>query len=149
MQGKDAVISSLGLGNSLKSHNLIASVVQVLLPAMKLHQVRRLLFVSAFGVGNTYQQANFFQRLFFRVLLKDMYADKVIGDDMIRNSDLDWTIIMPVKLTNGKLTKKHIAAEKMDMKGMPIISRADTASFVLDSLEQASWIRMSPIVMKS
>jgi putative NADH-flavin reductase len=149
VKGKDAVISALGVGDSLKSQGLLTAAVKALLPAMEQHDVRRLLFVSAFGVGPTLSQANFIQKIFFRYLLKDIYSDKGRGDEMIRHSKLDWTIIMPVKLTNGKATGKYAVGETMAMKGMPMISREDTASFILDTLDNTSWVRKSPIVMKS
>lgn len=146
--GKDAVISSLGLGNSFKANNLIGRAVALLLPVMQQHAVRRLIFVSAFGVGDSVQQANFFQKLFFRFLLKDMYADKVIGDNLIRQSDLDWTIVRPVMLTNGPLSGRVTGGEHFVMKGNPTVSRADTAAFILQELAHPAFIRKTPIVRK-
>src|SRR3990172_3665194 len=51
VRGQNAVISALGVGNSLKSSDLISRSMRAIVPAMESQRVRRLLFVSAFGVG--------------------------------------------------------------------------------------------------
>ena len=146
LSGQDAVISSLGLGNGLKSNNFIEKSTAVLLPAMQAQGIKLLIFVSAFGVGKSVEQANFLQRMFFKLLLADMYADKVNGDNMIEQSNLDWTIVKPVKLTNGKPTHKQTAAEKLPMRGLPSISRSDVAEWMLTELEHPAWIRKSVVL---
>ncbi len=47
---------------------------------------------------------------FFSTLLRGIYADKLIGDDLIRHSGLDWTIVQPAVLTDGPLTRNYRAA---------------------------------------
>ena len=51
--------------------------------------MRRLVFMSAIAVGGTIRDAPLIPRLFARFVLRDIYADKIIGDDFIRRSDLD------------------------------------------------------------
>ena len=50
--GKDAIICALGVANSLKSAGLIAGGLAAIVPAAKKHDVRRLILISAFGVGD-------------------------------------------------------------------------------------------------
>ena len=83
--GKDAVISALGVGRSLKSRDLMASAVNLLIPAMIEKQVSRLILLSAFGVGGHCAQASFIQKLVFRLPLRNMYADKAKADEQVRN----------------------------------------------------------------
>src|SRR5688572_25224747 len=59
LAGNEAVISALGVGGSLKSGNIITDAVRKLIPAMNAAGVKRLIFISGFGVGNTYKYANF------------------------------------------------------------------------------------------
>jgi putative NADH-flavin reductase len=58
MAGQEVVISTLGVGNSLKSNALIGRSVPVILTVMSNQSVRRLIFVSAYGVGNTREYAD-------------------------------------------------------------------------------------------
>ncbi len=147
LEGKDAVISALGLGKSLRSGDLISNAVNILIPAMNEKNVKRLIFISAFGVGETFKQANFIQKIIFRWPLRNMYADKSKGDEQIRDSNLEWTLVYPVLLTDAPRTAKYKVGEKLPMKGMPKISRADVADFVLLQLRDNSFLRRSPIIM--
>jgi len=138
MRGQDAVISALGRGMSFKSESLIERSVPGILAAMQTHGIRRLMFTSAMGVGDSYREAPLLAKIFFRTLLRGIYADKAIGEQMIRNSPLEWTIVQPVQLNDGPLTKNYRVAESLPLSGTPQISRADTAHFILDRLHVPS-----------
>ena len=84
MRGQDAVISAIGRGYSFKSEHLIERTVPGMIAAMKAAGVRRLLFTSALGVGPSFADSPLVPRLFFRTLLRGIYADKLIGDQLIR-----------------------------------------------------------------
>lgn len=140
LRGQDAVISAIGRGMSFKSENLIAESVPGILLAMQTHSIRRLMFTSALGVGDTYRDAPLLPKIFVRTLLRGIYADKVIGDRLIRRSGLDWTIVQPAQLNDGPITRKYRSGESLPMSGLPAISRADTAHFLLDRLNDPSTI---------
>jgi len=53
LEGKDAVLSALGVGKSLKSNNLMTNAMSNIIPAMNATGVKRIIFESAFGVGET------------------------------------------------------------------------------------------------
>ena len=147
IDGKDAVLSALGAGKSLKSKDLISNAVSILIPAMEQKKVKRLIFLSAFGVGETFKQADFIQKIIFRLFLRNIYADKTKADEQIRNSTLVWTLIYPVLLTDAPGTGNYKAGEKLGMKGMPKISRADVAEFMLRQLTDNTFTKKSPIIM--
>ncbi|HET7040086.1 MAG TPA: NAD(P)-binding oxidoreductase, partial [Gemmatimonadales bacterium] len=140
MPGQEAVISALGRGASFKSLNLMQRAVPVVLSAMRRHGVRRLIVTSAFGVGDTLPYAPFLPRLFVRTLLRDIYADKAAGEALVRQSDLDWTIVHPTGLTDRPFTGKYRAAERLDLRGFPTIGRADVAYFLLAQLADPRWL---------
>ena len=141
LPGQDAVISTLGRGSSLKSDHLLEHAVPILLSRMQAAGVRRLIFTSAIGVGAAYAEAPLFSRLLIRFLLKDLYADKVIAEDLIRRSDLDWTIVQPAQLTNGPLTRRYRSGEHLRQTGMPKIAKADVADFLLKQLDDRTGVR--------
>ena len=111
-----------------------------LLSAMRDGQVRRLIFVSALGVAETVQELPLLMRLFRGLLLRGLFADKAAGEALIRRSGLEWTIAHPALLTNGPLTHKYRAGERLELHGLPTISRADTAHFLLSQLDDRSYI---------
>ena len=147
LDGKDAVLSALGVGKSLKSKDLIFNAVRTIIPAMNEKNVKRLVFLSAFGVGETFKQADFIQRIIFKVFLRNIYADKSKADDQIRRSTLEWTLVYPVLMTDTPGTGKYKVGEKLEMKGMPTISRADVVEFMLRQLNDNNFIKKPSIIM--
>lgn len=147
IDGKDAVISALGLGRSLKSNDLIFNVAGLLVPAMQEKKVSRLIFLSAFGVGETFPQANWLQKLAFRIPLKNLYDDKARAETIIKNSDLDWTLVYPVVLTDKPAKGNYQVGDSFPMKGFPKVSRADVAHFMIEEVESNKYVRKCPVIM--
>lgn len=146
VSGQDAVISTLGVGQSFKSGHLISQSAPVIVAAMREHGVRRLVFTSAFGVGPTRRDTPMLPRVFIATLLRDVYKDKQAGEQAILTSDLDWTIVYPVGLTNGPRTGRYQVGERLSLKGFPRISRADVAEFLLRQVEDRSYIRKGVLI---
>jgi putative NADH-flavin reductase len=132
MRGHDVVISALGRGYSFKSEQLMGRAVPVLIGAMKSAGVRRLVFTSAMGVGDSFAGAPILAKVFFSTLLRGIYADKAIGDRIIAGSDLDWTIVRPSRMTDGPMTGNYLSGERLTV-GSGTISRADVAHFLLQA----------------
>ena len=145
MNGQHAVLCALGAGNSLRSE-IASRAVAAVVPAMQAQGVKRIIYLSAFGVGNTHEQASLVQRVFFRTLLRQIFADKAKADAMLRASALDWTLVYPTLLTNGSRTGSYRVGERLSMRGMAKISRADVAAFMLAQLSSDEWLRRIAVV---
>ena len=139
--GQDVVVSALGRRATLSSDHLIERSMRMIVPAMERAGVRRLLLLSAFGVGESRHDAPWFPRIMYRVLLSDIFSDKLAGERRVRQSSLDWTIIYPTLLTNGPLTLRYRAGERLDLRGLPKISRADVARFILIEAENGGFVK--------
>jgi putative NADH-flavin reductase len=146
LRGRDAVISSLGLHNALRSYGFMERSLRLLVPAMEREGVRRLIVVSANGVGDTHRHAPLLPRIMYRLLLADIFADKKAGEDIVRASGLDWTFAYPTLLTNGPRTGNYRAGERLELKGMPKISRADVADFVLRQLKDPAFVKKGAVI---
>ena len=147
LAGQDAVLSALGRGKSLRSTGLITKAVSILIPAMNEMNVKRLIFLSGFGAGETFVQGNFLQKIIFCTFLINIFGDKTRAEKIIRSCTLDWTLVYPWVLTNTPATGKYIAAETLTMKGMPKMSRADVATFMLKQLSDNSFIKKGVSLM--
>jgi len=140
LRGRDAVISSLGVRSAFRARGLIEQSMRVLVPAMQREGVRRLIVVSALGVGESRRDAPLVARIMYRLLLREIFADKLAGEDVVRASGLDWTFLYPTLLTDGPRTGRYRAAERLELHGMPRISRADVADFALRTLGDRAWV---------
>ena len=144
--GQDAIICALGRANSLKSAGLIAGSMATIVPEAKKQDVRRLILISALGVGDSSRNAPIGMQLMYRTLLRDIYCDKQAGENLLKVSGLDWTIIHPVILTNGPKSQIYRSGERLSLKGFPKISRADVASFVLAQLTDKVFLHKTAVV---
>ena len=148
IRGQDVVISALGAGNSFKPAGLIEHSVPAIVRAMEAQGVRRLIFTSAYGVGATFNTVPLVPRIFMRLLLHDIYADKEAGEAHLYRSKLDWTIVYPVTLTNGPKTGGYRVGEHLALRGIPKISRADVAHFLLSQMEDSTYLRKGVLIGK-
>jgi putative NADH-flavin reductase len=146
MRGQHAVISTLGVGKSFKSGGLIAQAIPRIIRSMETSGIRRLVFTSAFGVGETRRDVPLIPRLFMSSLLRDVYRDKAAGDAQIQDSSLDWTIVYPAGLTDRPATGQYRVGERLALSGFPTIARADLAGFLLDQVEDRRYLRKGVLV---
>ena len=143
---RDAIICSLGVANSLRSAGLIAGGLAAIVPAAEKHDVRRLILISALGVGDSFRNAPLVPRLMYRLLLGDIYRDKKAGEDIVKASGLDWTIIHPVMLTTGPKTGTCQSGERLDLRGIPKVARADVAHFALAQLAGKVFLHKTAVI---
>jgi putative NADH-flavin reductase len=146
VRGQEVVISTLGVGKALRSGSLIAQSAPLIVRAMDRQGIRRLIFMSAYGVGVTWKDVPILPRVLMGLLFRDLYTDKEIGEEAIRRSDLDWTLVYPVTLTNGARTGRYRVGERLRLRGFPTISRADIAEFMLTQVEDHRYLRKGVLI---
>jgi putative NADH-flavin reductase len=146
LPGHDAVLSALGRGLSFSPQALMARATANIVRAMEGNGPRRLVFLSAFGVGPGHDGATGLSWLFFTTLLRGIYADKTAGEAVIRASTLDWTLVNPPILTNDPSVVACRSGERLELPSMAKMSRASTAAFMLDCLTDKGTIRKRLII---
>ena len=102
--------------------------------------------VTAFGVGASRSEAPLIPRLMYRLLLSDIFADKLAAEDYLRGTRIEWTFVYPVLLTDGPRTGRYRAGEHLALRGLPKISRADVADFILRELRDAAYVRKTAVL---
>lgn len=146
IKGQDVVISTLGRGNSFRSENLFARAMPLVVREMAAAGVGRLILMSAYGVGITWRDVPTIPRLFSRTLLRGIYADKDIGEAHVLRSSLDWTIVYPPALTNKPATGRYRVGERLTLRGVPSIARADVAAFLVSQVEDRTYSRKGVLI---
>jgi putative NADH-flavin reductase len=146
VRGQDAVLSALGRRKTFTSASLMANSMRAIVPAMERQRVRRLILMSSFGVGDSVREAPLLPRLFFRTMLRGIFADKQAAEQIVRRSALEWTIVYPVLLTDGPRTGRYRVGERLPLSGFPKISRADVAEFMLKELYDAAYLKRIAVV---
>jgi putative NADH-flavin reductase len=146
MAGQDAVLSALGTGKSPFPKGLFTRASAAVIGAAKQQGVSRLVWMSSFGVGDTFESANLMQKFGYRTFLRWMYADKKVADERIRSSGLDWTLVYPTGLTNGPAKGTYRVGDRVQMKAFALISRADVAAFMHQAAHGSEWSRRDAVI---
>ena len=148
LNGCDAVVSALGTGMGLREVDLLTVATRALVAAMTRAGVRRLICISALGIGDSRNHGGFvFDRLFQPLLLGPAYKDKDRQEAAIRASSLDWVVIRPAMLTNGAARGRIRATTDLAGVNGGKIARADVAQFVLEQLTTDTWLRRTPVIL--
>ncbi|HYH00733.1 MAG TPA: SDR family oxidoreductase [Terriglobales bacterium] len=143
--GADAVLSALGVGAGFANNPEVLSIgTRNILASMNTHGVRRFICESSYGVAESYDRAAAAAKVVFRTLLKRVYAEKAMQEQLLRRSNADWVIVRPTVLTNGPKRGHYRVAEDLRLGMMDRISRADVAHFMLKQLTEDTWLRKCP-----
>lgn len=132
--GADAVVVTVGGGTA----NNRAAVTEAAVDAMRQEGVRRLVVQSSLGVGDSMALMPAPARLFARTVLRGALADHGDQEATVRASGLDWTVVRPGGLTDGRATGNVVAQETAEGRPMQArISREDVAAYIVRILDDA------------
>ena len=147
--GVDVVIQTLGvgLGELFRPVHLFTDATRVLIQAMKSQGIKRLICVTGFGAGDSRASISCLQRLPFQIVFGRAYDDKSLQEQLIKESELDWTIARPGVLTSGPRTGHYQILSEASQWRNGIISRADVAEFLVRQIGDQTYIRKSPLLI--
>ena len=133
IKDKQAVLCALGDGNKGKVRG--PGTLNIIEAMAKLG-VRRLICQTTLGLGDSWNNLNFFwKHAMFGFLLKKAFIDHQLQEKYILNSKLDYTIVRPSAFTNGDLTQHYKVGFNDKFKDLSLnIARADVADFMLRQL---------------
>ncbi len=152
LDGVDAVVQALGVAFSLDMvvhvTTLFSRSTRILVDSMRQQGCRRLVAVTGIGAGDSRGRLGFlYDGVMFPLILKRVYDDKDIEEQIVKASGLDWTIARPGILTDGPATGHYRAlVDPKDWRAAPI-SRADVARFIADEVRSGAFIGKTPVVI--
>jgi len=145
--GQKAVISTLGPTRP-PVPGLMEIAAKNIVTTMNKHGVKRLISTTGAGVRDPRDQPKLFDKVMkalLTIMARDVLRDSEANVNVIRSSDLDWTIIRLPRLMNGQHTGKYRIGYIGKDSGSQI-SRADGADFILRELLQNKYVHKAPIV---
>jgi putative NADH-flavin reductase len=146
--GHEAVLVALGAPSPLRRYPALTEGLRHIVAAMERAGVSRLVYLSFIGVRDSRRLGGFFVEHIASRLLRNSIADHEENEALVRRSRLDWTIVHPPKLTNGRLTGTYRDGEAITARSpFPSISRADVAEFMLGALTNPTYRRKAVAVM--
>jgi putative NADH-flavin reductase len=154
MQNCEAIIGALNISrnsdfpwSALRTpKQLMSATMEGVIPLAQKHQINRVIVISAWGVAETEKDIPWwFKWTIENSNIKYGYHDHERQEDLLAKTDLNWTAIRPVGLTNFGL--KHVQVSIANSpKPSILISRHSVASFTVDVLEQNLYIKQAPAI---
>ena len=127
LEGADALISTLG-----GSASVIADSTPAIVAAAHKSGVGRIVVLSSWVVERDRMDAA--TRLLTGIAMGSLIKDKNAGEKVLRQSDLDWTIVYASILTDGPASGSVAVLPDGSKRGMSQkISRADVAAWMIQA----------------
>jgi putative NADH-flavin reductase len=153
IEGAAVVLSALGVPFTRKQITLYSEGAGNIIAAMSCHGVRRLVVVSSSATEPHHHADGGFllnqvlQPLVTATIGKTTYADMRRMEDLVRGSDLEWTIMRP----SGLFDAPGITAYELHEEQAPGIftSRADLAAGLLDQAASTRFVRKAVAITTS
>jgi len=143
IQNTEAIIVTLGTAKNMKATTLFSDFAKLM---VEIHRENKInvpfIFVTGFGAGESKNYVPWLVKMFLKYMLKDVYADKTTMEEIITESDLNWTAVRPGRLLDRELTEKYRVENKL-FKGIKIggINRADVADFLIKQAENQTELK--------
>jgi putative NADH-flavin reductase len=148
LKGSDAVISVLGPTGASKGLP-ISKGMQNILQAMKKYGLKRIIATATPSAADPLDSFDLKFKLavlMIKLFIPSAYQDIVKTAEVIRATDLDWTIVrLPIlnsKPKQGKVNTGYLGEGKVNFP----LSRADLADFLLAQLEDDTFIKKAPAI---
>ena len=143
VRGQDAVVSALGT-RPWRHRDVCSQGVRHIVDAMGAHGVRRLIVVSSIGVGESLADLGWLaRRVVVPLVLRRSFDDKARMEEIVRGSDLAWTIVRPALLTSGRPRGRWRVTTGRAVPG-GFITRSDLAAFCLVQLSSDEYVGQVP-----
>ena len=153
LQDIDGVIQAIGVSFApatlIGGTTLFSRATRVLVDAMRFKGVRRLVAVTGLGAGDSRGHGGLlYDSLVFPLVLKRVYDDKDVQEQIIKSSGLDWTIVRPGLLLNGPPTGTARALPDPAAWRAGTVRRADVGAFLVDELQSRAFVGRTPLLIE-
>jgi putative NADH-flavin reductase len=146
VRGQEAVISALGHKRFFYPTRILSEGTGNLLRAMQTHGVPRFVCETSLGIGDSAGRMGLYYTLFvIPVILPFYYWDKTRQERLIAASPMEWIIVRPGVLSNGRKRATYRHGHHIGSFILAVrISRADVADFMLNQVEDDMYLRTAP-----
>ncbi len=148
IKGCDAVAVTLAAAIGRERVSLFSDAIATTLTVMNRQGVKRLVFLSGFGAGDSKGHGGFlYEKIFYPLLLKRNYEDKDRAESLIMKTHKDWTILRPGLLTNRKKRGHIKILTKPGDYRNGSISRADVGAYICECIHNTLNIHETPVLI--
>jgi putative NADH-flavin reductase len=110
LPGHDAIVVTLGIseptlrvrvrGAKGTSNDIRSRGTATIVSAARRAGIRRIVVQSSYGVGASRSMLSLTDRMLFALMIRPQMIDSEIQEGVLRGSEMDWTIVQPVYLSD-------------------------------------------------
>jgi hypothetical protein len=124
------------------------NAMQDLVEAMNRHGIRRLIHIGgavhAGGDHENWPLSRRFLRFFLTMLSKPVLIAKHMEWEVLKSSDLEWTLVRPPAITRGRATG-NLTIDEKNLKSLKV-SVEDLTDLIIEQINARDWIRKAPLI---
>lgn len=146
--GHAAVISAIGSSPDRDQLDVPANAMRAVIDAMRNAGVRRLVGLAGGAVNVPGERKPLGGRMttaLVRLLARNVVEAKQREFDVVRGSDLDWTMVRPPSVVAGPATGGHLIGD--ELHGFRV-SSGDVGAAMVELATGDGWIREAPYVSR-
>lgn len=141
LDGVDAVISCIGFANNKNQETLMSRGTMNIIEACQKTNVKEFVMMSGILQSNG-KELSFLNRIgikMIRVFYRKVCKDKIIAEDTLQRSPLNWTIIRPAGLNKEPGNRNYVAGENARISPFKPLSVDDCADCLLKAISKREW----------
>jgi uncharacterized protein YbjT (DUF2867 family) len=146
--GTNAVLSTLPPVMNGNNPAETAGLMKGLVGLLEKNGIKRFIHIGGAvhggGVDENWTLGRRLLRLYLNMVSKPILVGKQLEWEVLRNSDLDWTLIRPPKISEEK-PDGHITADEKNLARTQV-NVEDLVDFMLDQIASEDWIEKAPLV---
>jgi putative NADH-flavin reductase len=146
--GVEAVLSTIPPEGNTKEPERYAKIMKELVTILERNGIKRFIHIGGAahdgGVNENWTIGRRLLRLFLSIVWKPGLIAKQLEWEILRNSQLDWTLVRPPRIRKGKLNGKIVADEKNLNRTEVYVE--DLVNFILLQIDSKDWIKKAPLV---
>lgn len=150
VEGTEVVISTIGPTKKDSSNTeLYKKRMEELINVLEHHNIKRYIHIGGAahlsGEDENWSTGRKLLRFILNIFAKPILIAKQLEWEVLKISNLDWTLIRPPCIIKGKFKGKGIIADEKNL-ARTRVNVEELASFILDQTESSEWIRKAPLV---
>lgn len=149
IKGTDVVVSTIGPPPGEKCDPVLyANAMKTIVSIMDKYRIKRYIHIGGAAHSGGENEDWAFNRRFLRFFLtlfsKQILIAKHMEWEVLKSSDLDWTLVRPPRIADEKATS-NISANEQKLETLKV-SVEDLTDFILKQITSKEWIRKAPLV---
>lgn len=130
--------------------HMIRDSIKNVISAMKAQRKRRLIVMSTYGAGESFGYLPWWLRFIVNSSnLKVAFDDHTGQEIVLKESNLDWTIVRCVQLSDTNRIGKLVVSVNNSPKPAAKIGRKHVAKFLVQQLESSEYTHKIPIISET